>query len=63
MDELNCLFKYKPTANSKHCNLTADCTRCAWNFNDRENELRKLQIKLYGLTQREDGLRGLVLRR
>ena len=63
MDELNCLFKRKPTANGKHCNLTADCIRCAWNLNSGENERRKLQIKLYGLTQREDGLRGLVLQR
>ena len=63
MDELNCLFKRKPTANGKHCNLTADCTRCAWNQSSGENGKRKRQIRNIGLTRREDGLWGLAIQR
>ena len=63
MSELSCLFKCKPTAYDKICPQVSDCSRCAWNISNGENERRKLQIRLYGLTQRNDGLRGLVIRR
>ena len=61
MGEVNCFFKRVPNRHDRHCQTTSDRFRCVWNLNSGENERRKPQIKLCGLTQREDGLRGLVI--
>ena len=63
MDGMNCLFKRDPAVCRHRFPSVADCANFVWNQNSGENEKRKLQIKLYGLTQREDGLHGLVIRR
>ena len=63
MDGMNCLFKRDPAVCGHRFPSVADCANCVWNQNSGENEKRKMQIKLYGLTQREDGLCGLVIRR
>lgn len=57
----NCIFRRKPTADSPYCPLKSNCSRCVWNLDSGENERRKKLIKYNGLTQRDDGLRGLVI--
>lgn len=59
----NCVFERDIKKRNVYCPPTSNCQKCVWNVNSGENERRKMQIKYNGLTQREDGLRGLMIRR
>lgn len=63
MSEVNCFFERVPNIHDHHCQTTSDCFRCVWNRSNGENERRKRNIRNFGLTQRKDGLFGLVIRR
>lgn len=61
MSEVNCFFKHKP-AHNRLCTSASACECCVWNLSNGEMERRKRKIRNLGLTQRKDGLFGLMLR-
>ena len=59
MDELKCMLgEYK--SQNADCAASSECRHCGHEIHEADRRERK--IHAHGLTQREDGLRGLVIR-